>query len=101
MVLSTLVAKMMKRDRLKDILTVVSIVLLCSILAATISLDAADFAKNHPKEGFTNGVFDKPIVCHPSCCPSEWSCSNGCVCLSVEDKQFLKTRGQNSSINDF
>ena len=36
-------------------------------------------------------------VCHPKCCPSELSCSNGCVCMTDEQKEMLKWRGMNRS----
>ena len=33
--------------------------------------------------------------CKPSCCPSTFSCSNGCVCLDDKQKEFLNKRGGN------
>lgn len=91
----------LKTDKMTDILTVVAIILVCCMLAATISLDAADFAHNQPKESFVNGDMTQPLICHPSCCPSQWSCSNGCVCMTSTDKWQMRTRGGNSSKNDF
>ena len=34
--------------------------------------------------------------CSPDCCPSEFMCGGGCVCLKDEDKKFIRTRGYNS-----
>lgn len=28
-------------------------------------------------------------TCHPSCCPSIYSCDRGCVCLTPEQKQMM------------
>ena len=33
--------------------------------------------------------------CKPSCCPSTFSCSTGCVCLDENQKEFLNKRGGN------
>tara|TARA_Y100000389_G_C17458652_1_gene519988 strand:- start:1371 stop:1634 length:264 start_codon:yes stop_codon:yes gene_type:complete len=37
--------------------------------------------------------------CNTSCCPSTFSCSNGCVCLPDEEKKKIRTRGGNN-VND-
>lgn len=34
--------------------------------------------------------------CDPSCCPSTYSCSGGCVCMTNEQKNFVGTRGSNN-----
>lgn len=34
--------------------------------------------------------------CDPSCCPSTYSCSGGCVCLTKDQQQFIGTRGSNN-----
>lgn len=36
-------------------------------------------------------------TCKASCCPSTYSCDNGCVCLSMKDKNSIFRRGNNSS----
>ena len=35
------------------------------------------------------------ITYHSSCCPSTFSSSNGCACLTPEMKSFLNNRGNN------
>lgn len=35
--------------------------------------------------------------CSISCCPGEFSCSGGCICLTNEQKMLLGTRGYNST----
>lgn len=37
--------------------------------------------------------------CDVGCCPSTYSCSKGCVCLTAEQKKFIQTRGGNKSYN--
>ena len=34
-------------------------------------------------------------ICDPKCCPSELSCSNGCVCLTDAQKRIMMLRGNN------
>ena len=34
--------------------------------------------------------------CDPSCCPSTYSCSGGCVCMTKEQHNFIGTRGYNN-----
>lgn len=36
--------------------------------------------------------------CKPDCCPSTYSCSNGCVCLTKEQKKYINKRGYNRTI---
>ena len=35
--------------------------------------------------------------CHPDCCPSTYSCSNGCVCTNEKQRELLNKRGMNRS----
>ena len=35
--------------------------------------------------------------CHPDCCPSTYSCDNGCVCTTKKQREFLNRRGFNRS----
>ena len=35
--------------------------------------------------------------CHPDCCPSTYSCSNGCVCTNEKQRELLNKRGRNRS----
>lgn len=37
--------------------------------------------------------------CKPECCPSTYTCSNGCVCLTDNQRDFLTKRGHNKSVN--
>ena len=39
--------------------------------------------------------------CKPSCCPSTFSCSTGCVCLDDKQKEFLNKRGNNRTGNSY
>lgn len=34
--------------------------------------------------------------CDPSCCPSTYSCSGGCVCMTKDQVNFVGTRGSNN-----
>ncbi len=50
------------------------------------------------KKGSTKSMFMMAFnKCDPSCCPSTYSCSGGCVCLTKDQKNFIGTRGQNNS----
>ena len=33
--------------------------------------------------------------CSPECCPSTYSCSNGCVCLNQDQRDYINSRGKN------
>tara|TARA_B100000925_G_scaffold289768_1_gene273417 strand:- start:4310 stop:4837 length:528 start_codon:yes stop_codon:yes gene_type:complete len=33
--------------------------------------------------------------CKPECCPGPYSCDRGCVCTTVNQKDFIATRGKN------
>lgn len=35
--------------------------------------------------------------CDPSCCPSTYSCSGGCVCMTKDQVNFVGNRGNNST----
>lgn len=37
--------------------------------------------------------------CDPSCCPSTYSCSGGCVCMTKDQQKFVGTRGANNAGN--
>jgi hypothetical protein len=50
-----------------------------------------DAPVKQPEQMFANAS------CSPSCCPSQFMCSGGCVCLNDEEKNFVSTRGYNSS----
>ena len=34
--------------------------------------------------------------CSPECCPGQFSCSGGCVCLTKQQEDILQSRGNNS-----
>ena len=33
--------------------------------------------------------------CEAECCPSTYSCSNGCICQTENQKKFINSRGNN------
>lgn len=37
--------------------------------------------------------------CDPSCCPSTYSCSGGCVCMTDKQKSFIGSRGHNNKVS--
>lgn len=55
------------------------------------SLPTVDGTDKAPRSMFMM-AFNK---CDPSCCPSSYSCSGGCVCMTDEQKNFLGNRGNN------
>lgn len=49
------------------------------------------------KEGSDKAMFMMAFnKCDPSCCPSTYSCSGGCVCMTDDQKNFIGTRGANN-----
>ena len=36
--------------------------------------------------------------CSPECCPGQFSCSGGCVCLTKQQEEILQSRGNNSHV---
>lgn len=56
------------------------------------SLPTVDGKKGSSKSMFMM-AFNK---CDPSCCPSTYSCSGGCVCMTKDQKDFIGTRGKNN-----
>tara|TARA_Y100000389_G_scaffold141289_1_gene139142 strand:+ start:15431 stop:15721 length:291 start_codon:yes stop_codon:yes gene_type:complete len=58
------------------------------------------------KENFSNVdymLLDKSgelnlTKCSPDCCPSTFSCSNGCVCINNKDRVLMRKRGNNTVI---
>lgn len=57
------------------------------------SLPNVDGSSESPRSMFMMS-FNK---CDPSCCPSTYSCSGGCVCMTDKQKDFLGKRGNNSA----
>ena len=57
------------------------------------SLPNVDGSSDSPRSMFMMS-FNK---CDPSCCPSTYSCSGGCVCMTDKQKDFLGKRGNNSA----
>lgn len=39
-------------------------------------------------------------VCKPECCPSTYTCSNGCVCTNKQQRDFLTRRGNNKNFSE-
>jgi hypothetical protein len=35
------------------------------------------------------------LKCSPECCPSLFSCDNGCICMSNETNNLISNRGNN------
>jgi hypothetical protein len=62
--------------------------------APTISVDGSEVA---PKSMF---MFSQN-QCSPSCCPSTYSCSGGCVCLTQAQTEFIANRGNNNTIPQY
>lgn len=56
------------------------------------SLPTVDGSAKAPRSMFMM-AFNK---CDPSCCPSTYSCSGGCVCMTDEQKNYLGNRGNNA-----
>lgn len=67
---------------------------------------------NHPNEplsgnyppfklGMDNLFMFKDNQCKPECCGASFACDGGgCVCLDMEQKKFLNTRGGNRTVED-
>jgi hypothetical protein len=66
---------------------------------------------NHPNEplegnyppfklGMDNLFMFKDNQCKPECCSSSFSCSGGCVCSTVEQRNFINSRGNNRTVED-
>lgn len=50
------------------------------------------------KEGSAKSMFMMAFnKCDPSCCPSTYSCSGGCVCMTKDQQDFIGTRGKNNA----
>lgn len=56
------------------------------------SLPTVDGTTDTPRSMFAL-AFNK---CDPSCCPSTYSCSGGCVCMTDKQYDFIGTRGSNN-----
>lgn len=57
------------------------------------SMTTVDGTPNTPRSMFMM-AFNK---CDPSCCPSTYSCSGGCVCMTDAQKNFIGKRGNNGA----
>ena len=57
------------------------------------STTTVDGTPNTPRSMFML-AFNK---CDPSCCPSTYSCSGGCVCMTNAQKDFIGKRGNNGA----
>jgi hypothetical protein len=56
------------------------------------SLPTVDGTGTTPRSMFAL-AFNK---CDPSCCPSTYSCSGGCVCMTDKQQNFIGSRGNNN-----
>lgn len=79
-------------------------------LAASLPPAAQGFRANHPDEplagppveiGPDNLFYFKNNQCKPECCGATLSCDGGCVCATVEQKNFINSRGGNRLRGDF
>ncbi len=62
-------------------------------------------APNEPLLGPAPGPNDlfmfKNNQCKPECCGASFSCGNGCVCTTPEQRQYIASRGGNrANVND-
>ena len=55
-----------------------------------------DGTRNTPQSMFTL-AYNK---CKPECCPSTYSCDNGCICTTKKQRDFISKRGNNKTIPD-
>ena len=39
--------------------------------------------------------------CKPECCPSTYSCSGGCVCVTQAQSEYIANRGNNNTIPQY
>jgi hypothetical protein len=78
-------------------------------MAAGLPPAAQGFRRNHPDEplagppvevGPDNLFIFKNNQCKPECCGATLSCDGGCVCVNVEQKNFINTRGGNRKHDD-
>jgi hypothetical protein len=78
-------------------------------MAAGFPPEAQGFRRNHPNEplagpavevGPDNLFIFKNNQCKPECCGATLSCDGGCVCTTVEQKNFLNQRGGNRKHDD-
>jgi hypothetical protein len=60
-----------------------------------IILFALVFQASGLQEGLATLAFDN-VKSSPSCCPSDFSTSDGCVCLSAAQLDAIHTRGGNN-----
>jgi hypothetical protein len=88
--------------------SIIAIGLLCVVASGVISVslhekfvnDLLDVSKNiqasHSLEAMNRIPTLSDNVCSHTCCPSEFGCSGGCICLTEEQKKALQNRGNNS-----
>jgi hypothetical protein len=60
----------------------------------TVSVDGTETA---PKSMF---MFAQN-QCLPECCPSSYSCSGGCVCVTQKQAEYIANRGNNNTIPQY
>ncbi len=77
--------------------------------AANLPPAAQGFRANHPNEpllgppveiGPDNLFYFKNNQCKPECCGATLSCDGGCVCTTVQDRNFINSRGGNRMHED-
>lgn len=73
--------------------------------------NSSQYRYNHPDEpldgnyppfklGMDNLFMFKDNKVSPSCCSSDYSSSEGCVCLSAKQRGWLNSRGGNRTVED-
>lgn len=95
-----------------------TIVCVIALLVIILSILAANFAplklllRESYRDAKGNGIPADPSVtserlfmfadnsCSPSCCPGQFSCSGGCICLTQQQKDALSQRGNNAKNQD-
>jgi hypothetical protein len=60
-----------------------------------IPFDMSDYDPvNGNPEGSSLSMFERNVI-SPDCCPSTYSTSNGCVCLTKDQLEQMRSRGGN------
>lgn len=60
-----------------------------------VEFDMSDFQEvNGTPDGSSLSMFERNLI-SPECCPSTYSTSNGCVCLTKDQLNDIQSRGGN------
>ena len=59
--------------------------------------DCKDISKPHTSRNNEDSLLMFSCnTCSPKCCPSNYTCPGGCVCITPEQKKIIKNRGTNN-----